>query len=779
MWPYAKHTAYFLMVVMLCVLPNGGGIVANASIDSMKLGARYDSSNSHITFRVFSSRAQKILLYLYKKPLGSDEAASFNLSKESDNVWTVTLAVTDIKNNHHITGPIYYGYRAWGPNWPYDGNWTKGQCTGCVGDCDVDDDGNRFNPNKLLLDPYAREVSHDPHNPIYKDGRHYGTGPDYRCLDSGQQAPKGIVLLSDTTSIGNKPERALRDDIIYEVHLRGLTKHNSNTNIDAKYRGTYRGAALKVPYLKDLGVTAVEFLPVQESQNDTNDIDPNSAYGDGYWGYDTHNYFAPDRRYSYDKSPGGPTKEFKAMVKAFHDAGIKVIIDVVYNHTGEGYAWKPLDPLTYNLRSWRGLDNPSYYSLSNKKFSYDNTGVGGNYNARNAIAQNLIIDSLAYWRDTLGVDGFRFDLASVLGNKYEHDDYEYDLFDPNTAANRIAQEIMPRPPEGGQGTDLIAEPWAYSGKNNYQVGGFPSHWSEWNGKYRDVIRQHQNKLGLMKIKPGELAKRLSGSPDLYQEGGDTRKPWNSINFVVAHDGFTLHDLYSCNMKRNDWPWPFGPSDGGEDNNNGWDQGGSELDQRKAARNGFALLMLSAGTPMVTGGDEYLRTMRCNNNPYNLDSTADWLHYQWNATQKTFNAFAKRLIQFRKHHPAFRPSEFYRPDDTNGNGMEQLSWFKPDGNKVDDAYWDNVENYAIAYRIDGTEFSDPTSAIYVAYNGWSGDVDFTLPSAGNNKKWYRVMDSSPWNEGANTVVNPGSEKLVGPEGTSYNLKGRAILLLIAK
>jgi glycogen operon protein len=211
----------------------------------------------------------------------------------------------------------------------------------------------------------------------------------------------------------------------------------------------------------------------------------------------------------------------------------------------------------------------------------------------------------------------------------------------------------------------------------------------------------------------------------------------------------------------------------------WDQGGNAADQRKAARNGFALLMLSAGTPMITGGDEFLRTMRCNNNPYNLDSTANWLSYMWDPTQKTFNTFAKRLMTFRRDHPALRPSEFYRADDTNGNGMEQLTWYKPDGSLADNTFWDNQNNYAIAYRLDGTEFSDPASAIYVAYNGWSQDMDFNLPPPGNNKKWYRVMDTSGWNEGPNTVAKPGSEKLIGTGGVSYNLKGRAALLLIAK
>ena len=276
--------------------------------------------------------------------------------------------------------------------------------------------------------------------PTCSDGTIYASGATHRNKDSGACAPKGLVLAPITTPNGTKPTRALKDDVIYEVHVRGLTKNDAS--VPAALRGTYAGAALKAGYLASLGITAVEFLPVQETQNDTNDVDPTSTAGDNYWGYMTLNYFSPDRRYSSDKAPGGPTKEFKGMVQAFHDAGIKVFIDVVYNHTGEGGAWGWQRGLTvYNLQSWRGLDNPTYYSLtSDLKYSWDNTGVGGNYNTRNAIAQNLIVDSLAYWRDTLGVDGFRFDLASVLGNTCQHGCFNFDKMDSGNALNRIVAE---------------------------------------------------------------------------------------------------------------------------------------------------------------------------------------------------------------------------------------------------------------------------------------------------------------------------------------------------
>lgn len=524
-------------------------------------------------------------------------------------------------------------------------------------------------------------------------------------------------------------------------------------------------------------MTAVEFLPVQETQNDANDVNPTSTSGDNYWGYMTLNWFAPDRRYSSDRTPGGPTREFQAMVKAFHDAGIKVLLDVVYNHTGEGGAYNSGGSSVYDLWSWRGLDNPTYYSLTaDRQSSWDNTGVGGNYNTYNPVAQDLIVDSLAYWKDILGVDGFRHDLATVLGNTCQHGCYQYSRTDPNTALNRIVREMPARPAGGGSGVDWIGEPWAV-GAGTYQVGNLPAGWSEWNGQYRDTLRSDQNRMGYDAVTPGQLANRFAGSSDLY--GDDGRRPWNSVNFMVAHDGFTLRDLYACNTKNNTQGWPYGPSDGGSDDNRSWDQGGVAADQRRAARNGQAFLMLSAGTPMMTGGDEVLRGIRCNNNPYNLDSSANWLGWSPDAAQITFRTFTARLAAFRKAHPALRPASFYSASDGNGNGLAQLVWFTPTGSSPDSAYWGDANNHAIGWRIDGTEFGDPASAIYVGYNGWSGDVNFVLPSPGAGKQWYRVTDTSNWAEGPEQVAQPGAEAYLGGQGTNYLLRGRAVLLLVAR
>ncbi|GID91041.1 alpha-amylase family glycosyl hydrolase [Amorphoplanes digitatis] len=759
-----------LLVTVVAVLAAGviSAPSARAAIDAQSLGARRNAAAGTITFRVYSATATRIAAYVYSAATGAQENVSYVLTENSD-TFSATVTVADLAA-HGVTGTVYYGYRAWGPNWPYNSAWTKGSTAGFISD--VDSAGNRFNPNKLLIDPYAREISHDPRTPGHTDASGYRSGAN-RAADTGTFAPKGIVLTPATGGSGTKPTRAFKDDIVYEVHLRGLTRND--TSIAAAYRGTYRGAGLKAAYLASLGVTAVEFLPVQETQNDTHDVEPTSTAGDNYWGYMTLNYFAPDRRYSSDKSPGGPTAEFQAMVKAYHDAGIKVLIDVVYNHTGE--EGPQGDKNTYNLFSWRGLDNPTYYSLTgDRQGPWDNTGVGGNYNTANPVAQNLIVDSVAYWKNTLGVDGFRFDLASVLGNTCQHGCFNYNRTATGTALNRLVAEMPARPAAGGSGVDWIAEPWAIGG-NSYQVGNFPAGWSEWNGIYRDTVRRDQNKLGVDAVTPGDLANRFAGSSDLY--GDDGRRPWNSINFVVAHDGFTLKDLYSCSAKNNDQAWPYGPSDGGSDDNISWNQGGVAGDQRKAARNGQALLTLSAGTPMMTGGDEHLRGINCNNNPYNVDSSANWLGWAPDANQANFATFTGRLLAFRKAHPALRPANFYTASDTNGNGLGQLVWFTPAGTTPDAAYWADANNHALAWRIDGSEFGDSAPGIYVAYNGWSGDVTFTLPAPPSGKQWYRVTDTSTWAEGPDQVAAPGGETLIGGASTAYALRARGLLLLIAK
>jgi glycogen operon protein len=773
----SKILAALLACAALAGVP---ATTTHAAINGMSLGASYNAPKTSITFRVYSSSATRIVLYLYASGYGSQESATYTLTSVGSGVWAVTVPVSSIQAAG-ITGSVYYGYRAWGPNWPYSSSWGKGSQAGFVSD--VDASGNRFNPNKLLLDPYAQEVSQDPLNPSSQNGNVFASGASYRTTDSGIYAPKGVVLAPSTQSTGTKPTRAQKDDVIYEVHVRGFTEQD--TSIPAPYRGTYYGAGLKASYLASLGVTAVEFLPVQETQNDANDVVPNSDANQNYWGYMTENYFSPDRRYAYNKAPGGPTAEFQAMVQAFHNAGIKVYMDVVYNHTAEGGTWSSNDPTTATIYSWRGLDNATYYELtSGNQYFYDNTGIGANYNTYNTVAQNLIVDSLAYWANTMGVDGFRFDLASVLGNSClngaytsaapncPNGGYNFDAADSNVAINRILREFSVRPATGGSGLDLFAEPWAIGG-NSYQLGGFPQGWSEWNGVFRDSLRQAQNELGSMTIHITQDANDFSGSSNLFQANG--RQPWNSVNFIDVHDGMTLKDVYSCNGASNSQAWPYGPSDGGTSTNYSWDQGmsagtGTAVDQRRAARTGMAFEMLSAGTPLMQGGDEYLRTLQCNNNAYNLDSSANWLTNSWTTDQSNFYTFAQRLIAFRKAHPALRPASWY--------SASQVVWYQPSGATADTNYWNNTSNYALAYTINGPALGDSNS-MYIAYNGWSGSVTFTLPAPPSGTQWYRVTDTCNWNDGANTFVSPGNETLIGGAGTTYGQCGQSLLLLISK
>jgi isoamylase len=748
---------------------------AHASINSMSLGAAYNSKKTSITFRVYSSQATRMMLYLYTAGYGVEESAAYALNPSGSHVWTVKVSVSAIKAAG-IAGTVFYGYRAWGPNWPYSSSWTKGSSPGFISD--VDSMGNRFNPNKLLLDPYAREVSQDPLNANNQDGSIFASGASYRNTDSGTYAPKGIVLTGSVTSTGTKPIRAQKDDILYEVNVRGLTEQDPNT--PAAYRGTYFGAGLKASYLASLGITAVEFLPMQETQNDENNVIPNSNANQNYWGYETENFFSPDRYYAYNKAPGGPTAEFQAMVAAFHKAGIKVYMDVVYNHTAEGGTWSGTDPTTASIYSFRGLDNTSYYELSSgNQYFYDNTGTGANFNTYNPVAQNLIVDSLNYWSTTMGIDGFRFDLASVLANSCLNGDdeaaapncldggYNFDASDPNVAINRILREFTVRPATGGSGLDLYAEPWAIGG-NSYQLGGFPSGWSEWNGVYRDSMRQAQNELGQMPISIAQDATNFTGSSDLFQASG--RAPWNSTNFIDIHDGLTLNDVYSCNGSDNAQAWPWGPSNGGTSNNYSWNQGGAALDERRAARTGMAFEFLSAGTPVMQGGDEFLRTLQCNNNAYNLDSSGNWLNYTWTSDQSNFYNFAQRAIAFRLAHPALRPVTWYT--------ASQVVWYQPSGAVASTSYWNDTSNYAIAYTLNGSSFSDPNS-MYIAFNGWSGATEFTLPAPPTGANWYRVTDTCNWNDGPNTWVTPGSETLIGGSGATYNQCGQSILLLISK
>jgi len=706
---------------------------------AQELGARFE--NGDVVFSVWSGAADRIEVWVYDQATGAKETMRVPLVRDAQGTWSARVPAP--------SGTVYYGYRAWGPNWTYDPSWTPGSDRGFV--ADVDGSGNRFNPNKLLVDPYAREVSHNPLTPSHADMSVYASGDKTRSIDSAPVAPKGVVLAGDATDVGVRPARALKDQVIYEVNVRGLTM--SDPSVPQQYRGTYKGAAMKADYLKSLGVTAVEFLPVHEFQNQANDA---AKHGANYWGYSTLSFFSPSRRYASDPSPGGPTREFKEMVRAFHDRGIKVYLDVVYNHTGEENVWKN-DPTKASLLSWRGLDNAAYYELAkDPRYYFDSNGVGGNFNAANPAVRRQVVESLEYWSREMGVDGFRFDLAPVLGNAVSRDGFGFDKFDPQNILNRARRLNV----------DLIAEPWSVQ---SFNQGEFPAGWAEWNAKYRDAIRGSLNKMG--EVAPGELATRIAGSSDLFEWNG--RRPWHSVNFVTSHDGFTLRDVFSHNDKVNGQAWPFGPSDGGELNNRSWDHGGDPARQRQAARTGLAMLMLSSGVPMLLGGDEMGRTQRGNNNAYNLDSEATWL--DWKNGDGTFREFTRRLIEFRRAHPALRPDNFFRGADYDGTGLKDIAWLTDKAVEADAKYMSDASKHFLAYRVDGRKFGDSARSLYVAYNGWHGPVEVTLPANVDGKKWFRVADTASWMEGEANFVERGTEQRL--DGKTYTVAGRSALVLV--
>ena len=391
------------------------------------------------------------------------------------------------------------------------------------------------------------------------------------------------------------------------MHLRGLTKNDPS--VPANLQGTYAGAALRAPYLRDLGVTAVEFQPIHESQSALNDLPHFGAYHN-YWGYDSCSFFAPSRRYSSDQSPGGPTREWIAMVKAFHAAGLKVYVDVVYNHHDEGAVDEATGTIG-TIYSLRGLDNPNYYEARSPaalNLYEDDNGVGPNVNAATVVVRNLILDSLKYWTNVMGADGFRFDLAAILGNADWQGGFYFNRDDPSNILESGRHGAAGSPGAGrpGCGPDRRA---LYGQRRRAGAGEFPVGWSEWNDSYRDVFRASQNKLGVIAVTPGDIATRLAGSQDLFGPRG--RKPWNSVNYIVCHDGMTLHDLYSFNGPNNNQPYPFGPSDGGRSGEAEmcWDHEGDPVQQRQAVRTGLAILLFSAGTPMLLGGSEINRSSR--------------------------------------------------------------------------------------------------------------------------------------------------------------------------
>ena len=744
--------------------PSTGDYSQTNTDTSSPIGATVGSSNT--SFVLYSKNATKVLLEIYQNPYG-DALPKYDywMEKDSNDYWRVT-----VKGN--LTGAIY-AFRCWGPNWEYSDEWQRGGSSiGFISDCD--ENGNRFNPNKVVFDPYAKEITHDPsnkdalsHSPsTEKPYNALSTGADFRNYDSGKIAPKGYVI-SDSTSYGTKPGIPQKDAIIYEAHVRGITKHSSTANlssllsgysqfasvqdIPSEYRGTYKGASYLVPYLKALGINTIELLPVHETDNDAN---PDDGPGGNFWGYMTFDYFAPDRRYSYDKTPGGPTKEFKEMVKAFHDAGMEVYLDVVYNHSGEGGPWngKKDNNEQVTIVSMRGIDNSTYYSLvpNDKSAYWETTGCGNNLQCDNPYVRGFILDSLEYWIDEMGVDGFRFDLATVLGREYSSSSSGWD-YNLNAATTVKIAELGK-----AKNVEMIAESWDCGG-NSYQVGNFPDGWAGWNGYYRDSIRAF--------VGNGAERAAISYTDGIYGSLNHFGAEEPSVNFVVAHDGFTLADLCSYsgagNALNGTLQWPFGPSDGGNGDNNSLGTGTEAASNRQRARNYFAMQMFSAGIPMIVYGDEFGRTQNGNNNPYNIDSVATWNNYSMVATDSphtvstgsdgkaecgTYTDKFGTFANTEGKNGNFDFARFVMNERLNNESLRQITgvdapieWYSTAGVKG----WED-SGCKKAVMINGSGAKNG-GTYYMMINMTGYDASFTFPSPSSGKEWTRIVDTGNWAE----------------------------------
>lgn len=661
------------------------------------LGATW--AGNGVNFALYAVNATKVELCLFKNLEDEAEYEKITLQERTHEIWHTFLP--DVKPGQ------LYGYRVHGPYEP--------------------ENGKRFNPNKLLIDPYAKAVS----GTLNWDDALFGykVGEDdlsFSETDSAKFVPKSVVIDANFDWGNDKPPRVpYNESVIYEAHVKGFTKLNSD--IPEELRGTYAGIAhpATIKYLKDLGITAIELMPVHHFITDRGLLEKGLT---NYWGYNTIGFFAPDVRYSSSGVQGQQVDEFKNMVKELHKAGIEVILDVVYNHTGEGNQMGP-------TISFKGVDNEAYYRLTeDKRYYMDYTGTGNTLNAMLPSVLRLIMDSLRYWITEMHVDGFRFDLAATLARELHE-------------VNRLSAffDIIHQDPLISQ-VKLIAEPWDI-GEGGYQVGNFPPGWVEWNGKYRDCIRDYWRGADSMLA---EFAERFTGSSDLYREG--FRRPTASINFITAHDGFTLNDLVSYNEKHNDANGE--DNNDGESNNRSWncgaegetdDEGVNQLRERQK-RNFLATLFLSQGVPMLVAGDELSRTQKGNNNAYCQDNEISWL--DWEKADKDLLAFTQKLIRLRTTHPAFRRRRWFRGEPVKGNGIEDIAWFLPDGSTMTEEHWTNdfAKSLAIYMNGKGLRSRDAVGKpevddnIYIIFNAHSEELEYKLPSAEYSADWKVLLDT---------------------------------------
>jgi glycogen operon protein len=622
--------------------------------------------------------------------------------------------------------------------------------------------GHRCNPNKLLLDPYAKAVDGGFDWDEACFGYRWSDENSRNDLDSAPHVPKSVVVNPFFDWADDRPPRTpYNETVIYEAHVKGLTM--THPDIPEEERGTYSAVAhpAMLDHYKRLGVTAIELMPVHQFVQDHH-LEERGLRN--YWGYNTIGFLAPEADYAALGTRGQQVGEFKAMVRALHQEGLEVILDVVYNHTAEGNHMGP-------TLSFRGLDNAAYYRLvdGDRAHYYDTTGTGNSLLMRSPATLQLIMDSLRYWVSEMHVDGFRFDLAATLARQFHEVDRLSAFF-----------ELVHQDPVVSQ-VKLIAEPWDL-GEGGYQVGGFPPLWTEWNGRYRDAIRD------LWRGEPRQLpefAQRFTGSSDLYESSG--RRPIASINFVTAHDGFTLRDLVSYNDKHNEANGE-GNRDG-ESHNRSWNCGvegptdDPEVNALRARqqRNILTTLMLSQGVPMLLHGDELGRTQRGNNNAYCQDNELAWIDWSPEALDQDLIAFTERLIHIRRDHPVFRRRRFFQGHDPRGtSGKPEIAWLRPDGEPMDDQDWTTGSPRSLAVLLNGDHIDEVgrrgepvrDDTFVLLLNAGDDAVDFVLPKSDGGDRWIPELDTA---EAADGDPSRHDGHPVDP-GETRTLVGRSVVLL---
>ena len=693
------------------------------------LGASYDGAG--VNFALYSQVAQKVELCLFDE---HDAETRIEMTEQNSYVW-----------HDYIPGlqpGQRYGYRVYGPYDPVH--------------------GLRCNPNKLLLDPYAKAIEGniDGDESLFS---YWFKSPDdtsaMNDLDSAAHTMKSAVI-NPYFDWGNDqhPYISYHDSVIYEAHVRGMT--NLNMDVPPDICGTYAGLAYPsvIEYLKKLGVTAIELMPIHQFVNDSFLQEKGLS---NYWGYNTIGFFAPHNAYSSSGERGEQVNEFKSMVKAYHRAGMEVILDVVYNHTAEGNHVGP-------TLSFKGIDNASYYRLveGDQQHYFDTTGTGNSLLMRSPHALQLITDSLRYWVTEMHVDGFRFDLAATLARQFQEVDKLsafFDIVEQDPIISRVK---------------LIAEPWDL-GSGGYQVGGFPPRWSEWNGRYRDTVRD------FWRSQPStlpEFASRLMGSSDLYQVNG--RRPVASVNFITAHDGFTMNDLVSYNEKHNEANGE-GNRDG-ESNNRSWNCGVegptnipdvNDLRQRQM-RNMFATLLFSQGIPMICGGDEVARTQQGNNNAYCQDNEISWTNWHLDKRRKELLAFVSKLIHLRLDHPVLHRRRFFtgREPGDDSNMIPQVEWFDHTGSIMDMDDWRNTHAFSMMIYLNGSDIPEVDwygnrmvdNDFILIFNAHYEPIMFTLPDERYGHKWQLVVDTH----------NPNGPELSYEAGFMITAQSRSFLMLMS-